>query len=81
MSILGFELFRRITHSEGKEDPAEILNEIDKEFINFFNDQENINLRDGMDITVSLPRLGLGKLFKVITAVSLQPLLLVTASV
>ena len=51
MSILGFELFRRITH-EGKEDPAEILNAINKEFIDFFNDQENISLRDGMDITI-----------------------------
>jgi ligand-binding sensor domain-containing protein/serine phosphatase RsbU (regulator of sigma subunit) len=50
MSIIGFELFRKITHIEGIEDPGKILNELNKGFEDIFKDVENITLRDGMDI-------------------------------
>ncbi len=50
MSIIGFELFRRITEIEGKKQPAEILNSLSKGFETIFQDVENITLRDGMDV-------------------------------
>ena len=50
MSIIGFELFRRITEIEKKKQPAEILNSLSKGFETIFQDVENITLRDGMDV-------------------------------
>ncbi|MBN1599591.1 MAG: SpoIIE family protein phosphatase [Bacteroidales bacterium] len=50
MSIIGFELFRRITETEKKKQPAEILNSLNREFELIFRDVENITLRDGMDV-------------------------------
>ncbi len=50
MSIIGFELFRKITHSQGINDPSQILNILNKEFELIFKDVENQLLRDGMDI-------------------------------
>jgi len=51
MSILGFELFRRITLNEGIDSPDVILNKLTTEFSSFFMDQETLALRDGMDVT------------------------------
>lgn len=50
MSIIGFELFRRITEIEKKKQPAEILNSLSKGFETIFQDVESITLRDGMDV-------------------------------
>jgi serine phosphatase RsbU (regulator of sigma subunit)/ligand-binding sensor domain-containing protein len=49
MSIIGFELFRRITEIEKKKQPAEILNSLSLGFETIFRDIEDITLRDGMD--------------------------------
>ena len=50
MSIIGFELFRKITHSQGVDDPSQILNILNREFEEIFRDVDNDKLRDGMDI-------------------------------
>jgi serine phosphatase RsbU (regulator of sigma subunit) len=50
MSIIGFELFRKITHNQGIENPAQILSILNKEFEEIFNDVEDYVMRDGMDI-------------------------------
>jgi serine phosphatase RsbU (regulator of sigma subunit)/ligand-binding sensor domain-containing protein len=50
MSIIGFELFRRITEIEKKKQPAEILKSLNQGFESIFRDIENIVLRDGMDV-------------------------------
>ncbi|MBN2347935.1 MAG: SpoIIE family protein phosphatase [Bacteroidales bacterium] len=50
MSIIGFELFRRITTIEKIQEPARILNSLNEEFKTIFSDVENIAFRDGMDL-------------------------------
>lgn len=50
MSIIGFELFRKITHSQGVDDPSMILNILNNEFEEVFRDVDNLTLKDGMDI-------------------------------
>ena len=50
MSIIGFELFRRITEIEKKRQPAEILKSLNMGFETIFKDIEDIVLRDGMDV-------------------------------
>ncbi len=50
MSIIGFELFRRITNIEGLSRPSDILNRLNEDFHVIFKDVENIVLRDGMDV-------------------------------
>jgi serine phosphatase RsbU (regulator of sigma subunit) len=50
MSIIGFELFRRITEIEKKKQPAEILNSLSQGFETIFRDIEDMTLRDGMDV-------------------------------
>jgi ligand-binding sensor domain-containing protein/serine phosphatase RsbU (regulator of sigma subunit) len=50
MSIIGFELFRNITHSRGVDDPSQILNILNQEFESIFRDVENFTFKDGMDI-------------------------------
>ena len=50
MSIIGFELLRRITEIDKKRQPADILNNLSRGFETIFRDVENITLRDGMDI-------------------------------
>ena len=50
MSIIGFELFRNITHIEGVEEPAQILNRLNKNFAEIFKDVDDVALRDGMDL-------------------------------
>jgi ligand-binding sensor domain-containing protein/serine phosphatase RsbU (regulator of sigma subunit) len=50
MSIIGFELFRRITNIEGLSRPSDILNRLNEDFHVIFKDVENVVLRDGMDV-------------------------------
>lgn len=50
MSIIGFELFRKITNIQGIEEPGEIMNMLNKSFGDIFRDVENFSLKDGMDI-------------------------------
>ncbi len=50
MSIIGFELFRRITIIEKITEPAEILNNLNEDFEKIFGDVDSIILRDGMDV-------------------------------
>jgi serine phosphatase RsbU (regulator of sigma subunit) len=50
MSIIGFELFRRITNIEGLSRPSDILNRLNEDFHVIFKDTENVVLRDGMDV-------------------------------
>ncbi|MBN1415033.1 MAG: SpoIIE family protein phosphatase [Bacteroidales bacterium] len=50
MSIIGFELFRKITNIEGLIRPSDILNKLNEDFHEIFRDVENIVLRDGMDV-------------------------------
>lgn len=50
MSIIGFELLRRITEIDKKRQPADILNNLSRGFETIFRDVENITLRDGMDM-------------------------------
>ena len=52
MSIIGFELFRKITHNQGIENPSQILTILKKEFEEIFKDVENFTVRDGMDIAL-----------------------------
>ncbi len=52
MSIIGFELFRRITDEKRIRQPAEILNNLSKGFEDIFADVENMTLRDGMDLAL-----------------------------
>ena len=52
MSIIGFELFRRITETEKKKQPAEILRSLSRGFETFFRDVESYVLRDGMDVAL-----------------------------
>ncbi|MBA7546200.1 hypothetical protein ES705_38583 [subsurface metagenome] len=50
MSVIGFELFRRITETEKKKQPAEILNSLNRGFESIFSDADSVILRDGMDV-------------------------------
>jgi len=52
MSLIGIELFRRNADILGVEKPANILNELNNDFANIFNDIENTTLRDGMDVAL-----------------------------
>ncbi len=50
MSILGVELFRRITQ-EQIDEPGIILSRLNEEFSKIFSDIDDISLKDGMDIS------------------------------
>lgn len=50
MSIIGFELFRRITEIERITQPAEVLRTLSANFERLFRDVDDIKLRDGMDL-------------------------------
>ncbi len=50
MSIIGVELFRRITEIEKIYTPAEILNSLSNNFDRVFGDVDEMKLRDGMDL-------------------------------
>jgi len=51
MSIIGFELFRRITN-QGQIDPGKILTHLNRDFEEIFSDVEDMTMRDGMDIAL-----------------------------
>lgn len=50
MSIIGFELFRKIINFQGVRDPGEILDTLNQNFQEIFGSGEDIALRDGMDL-------------------------------
>ena len=50
MSIIGVELFRRITEIEKTSTPAEVLNSLSRNFERVFGDVDEMKLRDGMDL-------------------------------
>ncbi|HEX3010089.1 MAG TPA: two-component regulator propeller domain-containing protein [Bacteroidales bacterium] len=50
MSIIGYELFRKITSNENIDSAAEMLTLLNREFETLFKDVQNFTLRDGMDI-------------------------------
>jgi serine phosphatase RsbU (regulator of sigma subunit) len=52
MSLLGLEFFRQITMGKGIVDPAEILNEMNKQFDIVFGDTGELSLKDGIDLAI-----------------------------
>ena len=50
MSIIGFELFRRITEREKVVEPGSILNQLSYDLQSLFVDENNKHLHDGMDL-------------------------------
>lgn len=52
MSIIGIELFRKITKIHGIKKPADILDRLNEDFAAIFKDVSNITLRDGMDVAL-----------------------------
>lgn len=52
MSIIGFELFRKVTHQGDLRNPADLLNQLNLGYAEIFEDMENISLKDGMDIAL-----------------------------
>ncbi|MGE0088878.1 MAG: two-component regulator propeller domain-containing protein [Bacteroidales bacterium] len=53
MSIIGFELLRKITDDQGIENADQILHELNKGIeLTFGKDNSNIRLKDGMDIAM-----------------------------
>ncbi len=51
MSVIGFELFRKIINMQDVSDPGEILNKLNKSFEEIFGEDNDISLRDGMDLS------------------------------
>ena len=52
VSIIGFELFRKITTSEQGSNPAMILDTLNANFSEIFSDGEQVYLNDGMDLSL-----------------------------
>ncbi len=52
VSIIGFELFRKITTSEKGSNPAMILDTLNENFTDIFSDGEQVYLDDGMDLSL-----------------------------
>ncbi|MFW5820831.1 MAG: ligand-binding sensor domain-containing protein [Bacteroidota bacterium] len=50
MSVIGFELFRKIVIMQEISDPGEILNALNNNFEDIFGIENDISLRDGMDL-------------------------------
>ncbi|MGC9344520.1 MAG: PP2C family protein-serine/threonine phosphatase [Bacteroidales bacterium] len=50
MSIIGFELFRKIINLQGVRDPGKILDTLNQNFQEIFGSGDDIALRDGMDL-------------------------------
>lgn len=51
MSIIGFELFRKIIHMQKICDPGQILEALNENFQEIFSTGNDISLRDGMDLS------------------------------
>jgi ligand-binding sensor domain-containing protein/serine phosphatase RsbU (regulator of sigma subunit) len=54
VSIIGFELFRKITTSEQGSNPAMILDTLNENFTDIFSDGEQVYLNDGMDLSLCI---------------------------
>jgi len=54
VSIIGFELFRKITASEQGSNPAMILDTLNENFTEMFSDGEHVYLNDGMDLSLCI---------------------------
>jgi len=54
VSIIGFELFRKITASEQGSNPAMILDTLNENFTDMFSDGEQVYLNDGMDLSLCI---------------------------
>ncbi len=52
VSIIGFELFRKITTSQQGSNPAMILDTLNENFTDMFSDGEQVYLNDGMDLSL-----------------------------
>ena len=52
MSLLGLEFFRQITMGKGIQDPAGILNEMNRQFDIVFGNTGELSLKDGIDLAV-----------------------------
>lgn len=52
VSIIGFELFRKITSGEGVKNPAQILASLNSNFTEIFSDGHHVYLNDGMDLNL-----------------------------
>jgi len=52
VSIIGFELFRKLTSGEGVRNPAQILDSLNENFSDIFSDGEQVYLKDGMDLSL-----------------------------
>lgn len=52
VSIIGFELFRKITSGEGTKNPAQILASLNSNFTEIFSDGHQVYLNDGMDLNL-----------------------------
>lgn len=52
VSIIGFELFRKITSAEGIKNPAQILASLNSNFTEIFSDGHQVYLNDGMDLSL-----------------------------
>lgn len=50
MSLIGFELFRKIINTQKIHEPAEILNTLNDNFNEIFGNEEDMILKDGMDL-------------------------------
>ncbi len=54
VSIIGFELFRKITASKQGSNPAMILDTLNENFSEIFSDGEQVYLNDGMDLSLCI---------------------------
>ena len=54
VSIIGFELFRKITASKQGSNPAMILDALNENFSEIFSDGEQVYLNDGMDLSLCI---------------------------
>jgi ligand-binding sensor domain-containing protein/serine phosphatase RsbU (regulator of sigma subunit) len=54
MSILGFELFRTTFSAFDDDNAAKFLDKLNYEFTRFLSDEQNYNLRDGMDVSLCI---------------------------
>ncbi|MFW5644834.1 MAG: two-component regulator propeller domain-containing protein [Bacteroidota bacterium] len=50
MSVIGFELFRKIVNAQNLKDPGEVLDALNDNFQEIFGIENDISLRDGMDL-------------------------------
>ncbi len=50
MSLIGLEFFRQIIDTQGVTKPSQVLNEINRNFDLIFDNLDDLNMRDGMDL-------------------------------